>query len=54
YQCALVHWFIPVGDAPDPDTGMWVVEPEYIGVHPSLQVISVDAIARGGHFIGVS
>ncbi|KAJ7016290.1 hypothetical protein C8F04DRAFT_1215764 [Mycena alexandri] len=53
YQCALVHWFIPVGDVPDPDTGMWVVEPEYIGAHPSLQVISVDAIARGGHLIGV-
>ncbi|KAJ7656592.1 hypothetical protein B0H14DRAFT_3078358 [Mycena olivaceomarginata] len=28
YQCALVRWFVPIGDAPDPDTGMWVVEPE--------------------------
>ncbi|KAJ7876978.1 hypothetical protein B0H13DRAFT_2547938 [Mycena leptocephala] len=28
HQCGLVHWLVPVGDAPDPDTGMWVVEPE--------------------------
>ncbi|KAJ6475417.1 hypothetical protein C8R45DRAFT_935050 [Mycena sanguinolenta] len=28
YQCALVHWFVPEGDVPDPDTGMWVVEPD--------------------------
>ncbi|KAJ7219449.1 hypothetical protein GGX14DRAFT_533211 [Mycena pura] len=53
YECALVHWFIPVGDAPDPDTGMWVVEPEYFGGLPSLQVISIDVIARAGHLIGV-
>jgi hypothetical protein len=29
YQCALVHWIVPVGETPDPDTGMWVVEPEF-------------------------
>jgi hypothetical protein len=25
YPCALVHWFVYVGDEPDEDTGMWVV-----------------------------
>jgi hypothetical protein len=25
YPCALVHWFVCVGDEPDEDTGMWVV-----------------------------
>ncbi|KAJ6563752.1 hypothetical protein B0H10DRAFT_2445344 [Mycena sp. CBHHK59/15] len=46
YECALVHWITPVGVAPDPDTGMWVVELEYLGGAPSLQVINVDTIAR--------
>ncbi|KAJ7439253.1 hypothetical protein B0H11DRAFT_2254004 [Mycena galericulata] len=27
-RCALVNWLVPVGDTPDPDTGMWVVELE--------------------------
>lgn len=27
YPCALVQWFVPVGDQPCPDTGMWIVEP---------------------------
>lgn len=53
YQCALVHWFVPIGDAPDPDTGMWVVEPERERGLPALEIISVKAIARGCHLIGV-
>ncbi|KAJ7229818.1 hypothetical protein GGX14DRAFT_343845 [Mycena pura] len=53
YECALVHWITPVGAAPDPDTGMWVVEPEYLGGAPSLQVVNVDTIARASHLIGV-
>ncbi|KAJ7921877.1 hypothetical protein B0H13DRAFT_2230534 [Mycena leptocephala] len=53
YQCALVHWIVPVGDTPDPDTGMWVVEPEFVAGLPALEVIEVDAIARGCHLIGV-
>ena len=31
YQCALVHWFSTFGHEPDPDTGMWVVVPDYDG-----------------------
>ncbi|KAJ7195098.1 hypothetical protein GGX14DRAFT_377389 [Mycena pura] len=53
YQCALVHWIVPVGNAPDPDTGMWVVEPESAAGMPSLEVIDIDAIARACHLIGV-
>jgi len=29
YQCVLVHWFSTFGCEPDPDTGMWVVVPDY-------------------------
>ncbi|KAJ6490015.1 hypothetical protein C8R45DRAFT_1138948, partial [Mycena sanguinolenta] len=53
YQCALVHWFVPVGDAPDPDTGMWVVEPERAGRSPSMEIVNVKAIVRACHLIGV-
>ena len=28
YPCALVQWFIIVGDAPCGETGMWIVKPE--------------------------
>jgi hypothetical protein len=53
YKCAFVHWIVPVGDSPDPDTGMWVVKPEYVGRSPALEVISVDSIAHACHLIGV-
>ncbi|KAJ7610409.1 hypothetical protein FB45DRAFT_1037981 [Roridomyces roridus] len=53
YRCALIHWFVPVGDAVDPDTGMWVVEPELQRREPSLAIVPVQSIARGAHLIGV-
>ncbi|KAF8220245.1 hypothetical protein L208DRAFT_1165072, partial [Tricholoma matsutake] len=28
YPCALVEWFRKVGDEPDGQTGMWIIEPE--------------------------
>ncbi|KAF8140679.1 hypothetical protein K438DRAFT_1995789 [Mycena galopus ATCC 62051] len=53
FECALVNWLVPVGDAPDPDTGMWVVELEHCRRVPTLAIIPVDSIARGAHLIGV-
>ncbi|KAJ6517770.1 hypothetical protein DFH09DRAFT_1251301 [Mycena vulgaris] len=54
YECALVSWIVPVGNTPDPDTGMWVVEPErQRGGALSLGIVNVDAIARAAHLIGV-
>ncbi|KAJ7162408.1 hypothetical protein C8R46DRAFT_1283311 [Mycena filopes] len=53
HECALVHWFVPVGDRPDPDTGMWVVEPERQGQQPSLAIVKIDAMARAAHLIGL-
>ncbi|KAL1732578.1 hypothetical protein EV714DRAFT_206250 [Schizophyllum commune] len=55
YPCALVRWYSPLGDAPCPDTGLWMVEPdvdedgEYI-----MDVIHIDAILRGAHLIGAA
>ncbi|KAJ7572018.1 hypothetical protein C8J56DRAFT_809850 [Mycena floridula] len=51
--CALVTWFIPKDDAPDPETGMWVVAPEYQGSVQPVQVIHLDTIARGIHLLPV-
>jgi hypothetical protein len=54
YPCALVHWYSRVGDSPDKDTGMWVVEPDYgeDGAHFAA-VIHLDAIFRAAHLIPV-
>lgn len=51
YHCALVHWFIPVGESVHDETGQWVVKPEFIGTGQNrrehLAVVHVDCIARG-------
>jgi len=57
YPCALVHWFSTVGDTPDDETGMWIVEPDYLagpGQKRFLEVIHLDSILRGAHLIGVA
>ncbi|KAJ7646325.1 hypothetical protein DFH06DRAFT_1270859 [Mycena polygramma] len=53
YKCALVRWFVPVGDAPDPDTGTWVFEPELDHHSPSLAIVPINTMARAAHLIGV-
>jgi len=50
--CALVHWFSHVGDEPDDETGLWVVEPDLRSSKPFLQVIHLDTVLRGAHLIG--
>ncbi|RDX47828.1 hypothetical protein OH76DRAFT_1353392 [Lentinus brumalis] len=58
YECALVSWYSPVGDEPDADTGMWVVEPdmelEGRRRQPCLQVVDLSTILRAAHLIGVA
>ena len=51
--CALVSWFVPDGDARDPDTGMWVVKPEGTRRQRPVQVIHLKSIARGAHLLPV-
>ena len=58
YPCALVKWFIQVGDEPCPVTGMWRVQPEH---HDNDQdessrvvsVIHLESILRPAHLIPV-
>ncbi|TFK72006.1 hypothetical protein BDN72DRAFT_855779 [Pluteus cervinus] len=52
YPCALVHWLVCHGDEPDPETGMWVVYPEYEGNGlRTLEVVHLGTIARAAHLI---
>jgi hypothetical protein len=55
YPCALVHWFSPVHDQPCQDTGMWIVEPEFLpDGSPFKAVIHLESIVRGAHLIGMA
>ena len=49
--CALINWFVPISDKPDPNTGMWVFEPKIEGGEHSLEVIHLDTILRGAHLL---
>ena len=50
FQCALVHWFSTFGDEPDPDTGMWIVVPDYNRRgYRNVLVIHVDSIVCVAH-----
>ncbi|KAJ7027164.1 hypothetical protein C8F04DRAFT_965540, partial [Mycena alexandri] len=53
YECALVHWLVPVGVSADPDTGMWVVEPERERGVLTLAIVNVDTIARAARSLPV-
>ena len=55
YPCALVHWFSRVGDGPDEDTGLWIVEPDHDTADGSVRaaVIHLEAVLRAAHLIGV-
>ena len=54
YECAVVEWYVPVGNEPDEETGMWVVEPEFNddGSSRPYEVIHIDTIYRSAHLIG--
>jgi hypothetical protein len=54
YPCALLHWFRRHGDHPDPDTGLWIVRPEYTSNgRRSMALVSTKQLARGAHLMGV-
>jgi hypothetical protein len=54
FQCALVHQFSRVGDDPDEDTGLWIVEPSYSEDNdPHLAIIGIGQIHRAAHLTPV-
>jgi len=54
YPCALVEWFLVVGDQPDDLTGLWVVEPDVDeSGRRATSVIHLDSIVRAAHLLPV-
>jgi hypothetical protein len=51
YPCAFVEWYIPVGDAPDAATSMWILEAEESGGRRDVGLIHIDTIVRPVHLI---
>lgn len=55
FPSALVEWLLPTGNAPDPVSGMWIVEPEVDEAgRRTLDIISLDSVFRSCHLIGVT
>jgi hypothetical protein len=54
FPCALVHWFSRVGNAPDEDTGMWIVKRDFNGDGTrAASVIHLDTIFRAAHLMPI-
>ena len=53
YPCALVNWLVLRSDEPDPETGLWVVKPEFMGNRCSAAVIHLDSIVCRAHLLPV-
>lgn len=54
YPCALVEWFKKVGDNPDEQTGMWIVEAELdVNNERLCSVLHLDSFVRGAHLVPV-
>lgn len=54
FECALIHEFCKTYLDPDPDTGMWVIEPDYNGDrYRIMSVVHVNSIIRAAHLLPV-
>jgi hypothetical protein len=52
YPCALIQWYSFVGNEPDEDTGMWMVEPDIRSDDSRLlAVVHIDSIYRAAHLM---
>ncbi|KZP08510.1 hypothetical protein FIBSPDRAFT_901232 [Athelia psychrophila] len=54
YPCALVSWFSRIGDKPDDNTHMWMLQADFDddeGTERHCSVISIDAILRAAHLM---
>ena len=57
YSCALVDWYCRVGNSPDENTGMWMVEPVPVPEDDFSEsrtaILHLDTIVRAAHLIPV-
>ena len=52
YPCALVQWFSVIGDEPEDETGLWMVEPDVNeDGQPKLAVIHLETIFCAAHLV---
>ncbi|KAI0647706.1 hypothetical protein C8Q79DRAFT_906496 [Trametes meyenii] len=50
--CALVEWFSPIGNEPDEETGLWMVQPDLADDGSrELGVVHIDTVLRSAHLI---
>lgn len=54
FSCALIHEYCKTFDDPDPDNGMWIVEPDLNrDGYRVMSVVHVDSIIRAAHLLPV-
>ena len=54
YPCTLIHWYTIVGDSPDDNIGIWVVEPDILDNRQSWTVvIHLDTIVHLAHLLPI-
>ena len=53
FSCALVHHYQKPFDGPDPDTGMWIVKPDFNDKYRSMSIVHVDSVVRAAHLLPI-
>lgn len=54
FSCTIIWWFDRVGNAPNDDTGMWIIKPSSnASRQPKIAVIHIDSIFHAAHLIPV-
>ena len=52
FSCALVHHFCKTFDNPDPDTGMWIVEPDLdCEGYRVMSIVHLDSVVHAMHLL---
>ncbi|KAG1720847.1 hypothetical protein EDB19DRAFT_1589336, partial [Suillus lakei] len=54
FLCTLIHWFKLIANEPNPDIGMWMVQPSfYADSSQKLSIIHVDTIIHACHLLPI-
>jgi hypothetical protein len=52
FTCALIHEFCKVFTDPDPDNGLWILEPDFNrDGYRIMSVVHIDSIIRAAHLL---
>ena len=53
YPCAVVSWFLTMGDTPCHDTGLWMVKHNLDRGSKVMSIVHLNTILHGAHLIGI-